>query len=245
LPVFRSAIELTTVTATVVNHDGRLVTGLPREAFELYEDGQRQPITHFSNDRVSASVAILLDVSDSMFGQRIADARQAISGFVANLIERGDEYSIVAFNHQQQVLTRWTSDPVAAADALRSVQPSGSTAIYDAIIATLPLAETRARPRAALLMISDGADTASDAGLPGVRSSLLRSDAFVYAVAIDAPDRRPINAPVNAAALSEITNQSGGRHRRGTEQPVSDWIRRAARRRREVSLDPPARGRHR
>lgn len=213
LPLFKSAIELTTVTATVLNHDGQLVTGLPREVFDVFEDGERQTITHFTNARVPVSLAILLDVSDSMFGQRITDARQAIERFVADLLERGDEYSIVAFNHQQQVLTRWTSNPAIAAAVLSPLRPFGSTAIYDALVATVPLAETRTRQRAAFLVISDGADTASDTRLRDVRSSLLRSDAFVYAVAIDAPDRRPINAPVNPAALSEITNQSGGRTR--------------------------------
>ena len=69
----------------------------------------------------------------------------------------------------------------------------------------------RNRERAAVLMISDGADTASDRTLRDVRSALLRNDAFLYAIAIDPPDRRPINVAVNATALSEITDQSGGR----------------------------------
>ena len=47
--VFRSAVELTTITATVRDQDVRLVTGLPREAFEVYEDGVAQPITQFTN----------------------------------------------------------------------------------------------------------------------------------------------------------------------------------------------------
>jgi VWFA-related protein len=69
----------------------------------------------------------------------------------------------------------------------------------------------RRRERAALLVISDGADTASDATVSEVRKSLLRSDAFVYAVAIDSPKRQAINTRVNESALSEITSQSGGR----------------------------------
>ena len=211
LPAFHTAIELTTVTATVVDKSGTLVAGLPREAFALYEDGQLQTITHFMNERVPVSLAVLLDVSDSMTGKRIEDAREAVGRFVADALERGDEFTIVAFNHKQRVLTPWTSDPVTAALVMRPLQPFGSTAIYDAISAALPLAGTRNRQRAALLLISDGADTASDMALRDVRSALLRHDAFVYAIAIDAPDRRPINAPVNAGALQEITNQTGGR----------------------------------
>jgi VWFA-related protein len=60
-------------------------------------------------------------------------------------------------------------------------------------------------------VISDGADTASDATLRDIRTALLRSDAFVYAVAIDSPERQPINTRVNPTALREITAESGGR----------------------------------
>lgn len=211
LPVFRSAIELTTITATVLDRDGRLVPGLPREAFEVYEDGELQAVTHFTNERVPLSLAILLDVSDSMYGRRIEDAREAIEHFVVDLLASGDEFAILAFNHQPRVLTRWTSDLSIAAAVMKPLKPFGSTAIYDAIVAAMPLVEVRHRKRGALLVVSDGADTASDATLRDVRSGLLRSDAFVYAVAMDTPDRRPINTPINPAALVEITDPSGGR----------------------------------
>jgi Ca-activated chloride channel homolog len=213
LPIFKSAIDLTTVTATVLNKDGALVSGLDRDAFELFEDGEPQTITQFTNERVPVSLCVLLDVSDSMYGRRIEDAREAVDQFVGSLLDRGDEFSILAFNHEQRWLTRWTSDPAMASRVMLPLRPFGSTALYDAILAALPAMTVRDRQRAAILMISDGADTASDRTLRDVRAALLRSDAFVYAIAIDPPDRRPINVSVNAAALSEITDQSGGRTR--------------------------------
>src|SRR5215471_170966 len=210
-PIFKSAIDLTTVTATVVDRSGALVTGLPREAFDVFEDGELQEITQFTNERVPVSLCVLLDVSDSMYGQRIQDAREAIEQFVGDLMDRGDEFSILAFNHQQHWLTRWTSDPADAARVMSPLRPFGSTALYDAILSVLPAMTVRNRQRAAVLMISDGADTASDRTLRDVRSALLRSDVFLYAIAIDPPDRRPINVAVNPGALTEITDQSGGR----------------------------------
>ena len=60
-------------------------------------------------------------------------------------------------------------------------------------------------------MISDGADTASNGTLRDLRTALLRTDAFVYAIAIDSPERQAINTRVNAQALREITAESGGR----------------------------------
>lgn len=208
---FRSAIDLTTVNATVVSKEKGLITGLPQDAFDVYEDGVRQTITQFTNERVPVSLAILLDVSDSMFGNRILEAREAVDEFVTDQLDPEDEFALLAFNHEPRPLTSWTSDRATAARVLQPIKPSGATAIYDAIIAALPFVGVRNRQRAALLVISDGADTASDATIRDVHSALLRSDAFVYAVAIDAPARQPINREVNPSALREITDQSGGR----------------------------------
>jgi Ca-activated chloride channel homolog len=209
-PTFRSAIELTTVNATVFDRSGHLVRELPRDVFEVYEDGELQTVSQFTNERVPVSLAMLVDVSDSMFGRRIADACEAVQTFVTDLLDPADEFSILAFNHRQRLLTEWTDDRAVAPQVLAPIHPSGSTAIYDAILATLPLVESRRRQRAALLLISDGGDTASDATLRDVRSALLRTDAFVYAIAIEATTPYRINRPVAANALREITDQSGG-----------------------------------
>jgi Ca-activated chloride channel family protein len=207
---FKSGVELVSLSATVLDAEGHFVKGLPRDAFEIYEDGKPQPITQFSNERVPVGVGVLLDISDSMFGQRIRDARAALSHFLFDLLSSSDEYFLLTFNHEPHVLTEWTSEREVVEKALTGVRPTGATAIYDAVLKALPVAERRSRPRAALLIISDGADTASDATLREVRSTLLRSDVFAYAIAIDSPSRQPINTRVSPEALTEITNPSGG-----------------------------------
>src|SRR5581483_589125 len=207
---FKSGIELTSLNATVTDKDGRLVTGLGREAFEVYEDGVRQDVTQFTNERVPIGLGVLLDISDSMYGRRIADARQAVDRFLFTLLDASDEFFLIAFNHTPRVLTEWTRAQDEVARALAALKPSGGTSIYDAIVAAMPLVEHRTRARAALVIISDGADTASTATLRDVRTALLRTDAFVYAIAIDSPDPQPINTRVNAQALREVTSESGG-----------------------------------
>ncbi len=209
--VLRSGVDVVAVTVTVFDAEGRLATGLPREAFEVFEDGEPQTITQFTNERVPIGLGVLLDTSDSMFGRRIVDARAAVERFLFELLNPADEFFVLAFNHYPHIITRWTSTPDDVRTALQEVKPSGGTAIYDAVIGALPMIGRRSRERAALVVISDGADTASDATLIDVRTSLLRSDAFVYAIAIDSPTRQAINTRVNPAALSEITSQSGGR----------------------------------
>jgi Ca-activated chloride channel family protein len=208
--VLRSGVDVVTVAATVLDGNGQLVVGLPREAFEIYEDGDRQTITQFMNERVPIGLGMLLDVSDSMLGQRMIDARRAIERFLFDLLSPEDEYFLLTFNHWPHLLTRWTRDAQIVRRALDEVKPSGSTAMYDALLHALPMIRERRLQRAALVVVSDGADTASDAAIGEVRTALLRSDAFVYAVAIETPRPHAINRRVDATALNEITGQSGG-----------------------------------
>jgi Ca-activated chloride channel family protein len=208
----RSSIELTAVTATVRDADGRLVADLPVDAFTVYEDGIAQAITQFAHERVPVGLGLLLDISDSMFGQRIRDARAAVERFLLQLLAPDDALFVMTFNHQPHLLTSWTTPAEAGTvrTALDTLRPFGGTAVYDAVLNALPVVASRPRDRAAIVIVSDGADTASDATLGDVRSALLRADAFVYAVAIDSPVRQAINTRVNAEALGEMTNQTGG-----------------------------------
>ena len=208
---FRSRVDVTGITVSVRDSDGRLVQDLTRDDFDIYEDGERQPLTQFTRERVPLSLGVLVDISDSMFGRRIADARVAVDRFLFEQLNHEDEFFILAFNHRPHVLTQWTQMPLVVRDALDSIKPTGGTAVYDAVIESMPLIAKRNKERGALLIVSDGADTASTATLKDVQAALRRSQAFVYAIAIDSPDRRAINGAVNPTTLREITNESGGR----------------------------------
>jgi Ca-activated chloride channel family protein len=210
--LLRSSIELTAITATVRDGDGRLVPDLPVDAFTVYEDGEPQPITQFTHERVPVGLGVLLDVSDSMFGQRILDARAAVERFLLQLLAPEDAAFVMTFNHSPHLLTPWVTPGEAATvrAALDTLHPSGGTAIYDTVLTALSMVDQRTRDRAAVVVISDGADTASDTSLRDLRSALLRTDAFIFAIAIDSPVRQAINTRVNPEALSEVTNQTGG-----------------------------------
>ena len=206
---FRARIDTVQVTVTVVDADGRLVTGLTKDDFEILEDDAPQTITQFSDERVPVSLGVLLDASDSMRGQPIVDARGAVDRFVGGLLESGDEVFMAAFNHKPHLVASWTQPPLALRGRLDAFRPSGGTAIYDALVASAPMFGRRLHTRAALVVVSDGADTASDFTLRQAREILRRTDPFVYAIAIDAPGALA-STRVNPEALREITGQSGG-----------------------------------
>ena len=209
IPSFKGRVDTVMVTVTVTDADGRLIIGLGRDDFEIFEDGQRQPIVQFTDERVPVSLGVLLDASDSMRGQAILDARTAVDRFVGALLEPGDEAFVAAFNHLPRIVMPWTRPPSSLTGRLDSFRPSGATAIYDALVATAPLFDARVHTRAALVVISDGADTASDRTLQQARAILRRTDPFVYAIAIDSTDGQA-STRVNPDALREITGPSGG-----------------------------------
>jgi Ca-activated chloride channel family protein len=206
---FRARIDVVQVTVTVVSADGRLITGLVKDDFQIFEDGVEQAITQFTDARVPVSLGLLLDASDSMRGGPVKDARAALDRFVGELLYTEDEAFVATFNHRPSLAKPWTIPPSALQDVLVDLRPTGGTAIYDALAETAGLFDNRRHVRAALVLVSDGADTASDRSLRQALDEVRRSDAFVYAIAIDSPDALE-STRVNPAALREITGLTGG-----------------------------------
>ena len=206
---FRARLDLVQVTVSVTDKEGRLITGLAKDDFQVWEDGVEQAVTQFTDERVDVSLGVLLDASDSMRGQPVADARSALNRFVGELLFPGDEAFVATFNHEPRLAARWKKPTTTLVDVLKGLQPSGGTAIYDALAATTTMFERRKNTRAAFVVISDGADTASDRTLHQALDVIRRSDAFVYAIAIDHPDANA-STRVNPEALREITSLTGG-----------------------------------
>ena len=159
---FRASSELVTTAVTVRDAEGRLVTNLTQADFTIEEDSAPQRITQFSKARVPVSLTMALDISDSMRGQRIVDARGALANFLDHLLAPDDEASLLGFNHEAKMIAPWTTARGGMRAKLDGITPSGGTALYDAIDVSLPLFESRMHQRAAILLVSDGADTTSD-----------------------------------------------------------------------------------
>lgn len=207
---FRIDAELVPTPVTVRDASGRLVESLQREDFTVSEAGATQPVTQFARERVPVSVALVLDISDSMRGQRMDDARLALNTFVGDLLKPEDEAALLVFNHAPRLVAGWSTDRAALREALEGVRPTGGTAIYDAVRAALPLLADRQHPRAAIVLVSDGADTASDTTVIELKRSLGRSDVFLYCIAVDTPNARSSTTRINPQVFHELSAQSGG-----------------------------------
>lgn len=203
--------DLVTLTLTVTDLYGRFVSGLNKNAFTVFDNGEEQEITFFSDTDAPISVGIIFDVSGSMTGEKIGKARKALEKFI-NTSHPSDEYFLIAFNNRAQLLLDRTRDGEAVLQKLTLVQPKENTALYDAAYLGIERVTRGTRQKKALLIISDGQDNASRYNFGEVRKLMKESDVTVYAVGIiDGRDAGSPQGMQGQAFLDELTSVTGGK----------------------------------
>ena len=237
---FRSGVELINVTTTVTDDDGRFVSGLRREDFTVYEDGVRQEITQFSNERVPVSLGLVLDASGSMTSEKMSSARSAIDRFIYDLLGKDDQLFFMEFANRPDLVQDWTTDRRAISRAVARVTAAGGTAMYDAIADAVPVANEGTHPKKALLVISDGNDTNSNISVGELRQLIRESEVLVYALGVDGtattfrsgptiqvplPIPLPIPGRRRPGGFPPIIGGGGGNQRAAAERVNPDALR--------------------
>lgn len=182
---FRTSASLVNVTVTVTDDNGRFVPGLRKDDFVVYEDGKPVTITHFDNERVPVSLGLVMDTSGSMSGEKMAAAKSAVERFLYGLLDQQDEVFLYQFESQATLVQDWTTDRGAISRALGRIQARGGTAMYDAAAEAVPLAQSGAQRKKAVVIISDGNDTNSQIDVASVQQLIRETEVLVYAIGID------------------------------------------------------------
>ena len=198
---FRTGVELINVTATVTDASGRFVPGLRQEDFIVYEDDERQTVTHFSAERVPVSLGVVLDTSGSMAGEKIQSARAALNRFLYELLDRDDEIFLYRFADDGMLVQDWTTDRQQLARGLDRLRPNGGTAMYDAVADAVPIASSGRHRKKAIVVISDGNDTSSGIAVRELKQIIRESEALVYAIGIDGVSETVRRTPVPRAPI--------------------------------------------
>ncbi len=217
---FKSGVEVVTVTAAVHDDKGRIVRNLTKSDFLVVDSGYSRPIQDFYFGESPVSLAILLDISGSMgVGGNMDRAREAVRLVLAQLASRGDEAALYTFDSKLQEVVPFTTE----LDRIRKVsltgRPWGMTSLFDAIAATAKSAAERENRHRAVLVITDGVDTASQmkaTEVSGIASSI---DVPVYLLAVVNPLDHPggelsvVDAAgdhAEVATLSDLARWTGG-----------------------------------
>ena len=199
----RVDVRLVNVVATVTDIKGRYIPNLTREDFIIEEDGKPQEISHFSQSvDLPVSVGVVLDTSGSM-ERKIRTAVDAVDRFIRRT-ELADEVFLVTFSGEPVLRQDFTGDRDKLSQALRRVPATGGTALYDALMQALEKIENGQHTRRALLVITDGQDTASAARLDAVLQRIRETELVVYPIGIspltyaEGPAAVPSFSPVSA-----------------------------------------------
>jgi Ca-activated chloride channel family protein len=200
---FTSGVSLVEVYATVTDRQGGPVTGLTAADFRVLEDGMPQTITAFAAGEFPLAVAIGLDRSFSMSGERGARlnmAKSAARAFIGALKPQ-DQVMVIAIGSETSVVAPLSTNHGAALAAIDRLDAWGTTPLYDATVSALEAIQS-AKGRRALVLLSDGTDRYSETTAAALVDQVRRRDVLVYPVAI---------GPARPAVFAELAAASGGR----------------------------------
>jgi Ca-activated chloride channel family protein len=188
VPTFSARSDLVVFSATAVDRMGRPVTDLRRDEFRVFEDGRPQKVAHFSEGRgLPARVLLLVDASGSM-GQesKVANARRA-AGQILDALGPEDQVALAGFDSRYWGVVAFTTDKEAVRRGLASVTPFGSTALHDALDKAAHDIATHGEGRRAVVVLTDGVDTSSQATPDEVIARSRALDVPIYAVSVVSP----------------------------------------------------------
>jgi Ca-activated chloride channel family protein len=228
-PVFRGDSDTVRVFVTVTDRDGRLVTSLPQDAFEIRDNGRPQPITLFDNSPQPIQLVVMLDVSGSMLGN--LDLLRASADQLFARLRPDDRVRVGSFGGAIEIAPTFTGDREALRAALpQHIAPDAPTPLWLAIDEAMnAFAEGAADTRRVVLVLSDGRDSGGvgfrrrPVSQVQVIDDARRRDVMVYAIGMRSRGSRgpamgvglgglqsTLLADMPDAGLARVAEETGG-----------------------------------
>jgi Ca-activated chloride channel homolog len=208
-PMIRKKVDLVLVPVTVTDPMNRLVTGLDKENFQVYEGKEQQDVRHFSSEDAPISLGVIFDMSGSM-SSKIERAREAVTEFLKTANPQ-DEFFLIAFADRPQEIADFTQSLEDLQGKLLYTIPKGRTALLDAIYLGLSKMREAKYPKKSLLIISDGGDNHSRYTEGEIKSLVREADVMIYSIGIYDHYFATDEERLGPALLSDISELSGGR----------------------------------
>ena len=207
-PDFGSVVEVTSVELPVIVLDraGHAVPDLRIEDFAVYEDGVEQTISHVTEHReLPVRLGIVIDTSGSM-ATTLPTVQRVVMGFLRELLRPRDRAFIEVFSDRPQLLASFTADFNTLEHALLALFPDRATALYDSIIVGL-FQYSGVRGRRAMVVLTDGDDTASKNDFEDVLRYAQRMGVSIYTIGVDLPTTKVMTR----YQLKRLSSATGGR----------------------------------
>lgn len=214
IPTFGVDVELVSLNVAITDPGGRDVADVTGEDVAVFENGVRQPLYLFTRESWPITLSVLIDSSDSM--RHAMPVVQAAARRLLGTLEPGDRAQVAQFSRRLRVLQDLTSDRTALDAAVGAVEVEGDTALYSSLyIALKELAARRrdgAAERRAVVVLSDGSDTASFVSDEQVIEAARQAQVSVYAIGFrDSRPGAPPPEPLPTYFLTALARETGGR----------------------------------
>jgi len=203
------AVDLVLVPVTITDPMSRLVTGLEKENFELFEGSAREEIKSFSSEDAPVSLGVIFDSSGSM-SSKMDRAKDAVMEFFRTANPQ-DEFFMITFSDEPEMVNDFTSSVDDIQGKLVFTVPQKRTALLDAIYMGVSKMRQAKYPKKALLIISDGGDNHSRYTEHEIKALVKEADVMVYAIGIYDRYFQSDEERLGPALLGEIAELTGGR----------------------------------
>ncbi len=238
VPTFSANVKVVNVFATVRKKNGEIVRDLTKDDFSLTENGKPQTIGYFSQES-DLPLTLGIAVDTSMSQQRVLDSERGASFQFLDQVLRPDKDKVFVMQFDLAVLMRQplTSSRKALEEALSyvdtptrrelSLQRGGGTLLYDAIVKASRDVMTAQSNRKALIVLTDGVDTGSEATAADSIDAAQRADTLIYSILFSDSGAYGFGSPDGGGVLMRMSKETGGGYfevskKRGIEQIFSD-----------------------
>jgi len=201
--------DLVLVPVTVTDPMNRLVTGLEKSDFQVYDNNNQQKISSFACDDAPVSIGIIMDLSGSMTS-KLVRAKDAILEFIKTSNPQ-DEFFVIGFNDRPALIEDFTSSVSDIEARLATVHAGHRTALLDAIYYGIVKMRQAKHERKALLVVSDGGDNDSRYTEGEVKALVRESDVEIFSMGIFDPYAPTPEERMGPELLDDISNATGGR----------------------------------
>lgn len=206
-------VDLVNVFFAVTDRRGRLLTGLTRDEFRVYEDNELQTISSFDSETdLPLTIALLIDTSGSVRDKLRFEQEAAIEFFYSTIERRRDQGMLVAFDSGVDLIQDFTDDPETLAEGVRKIRAGGGTSLYDAIYLSInEKIVNQPEGRRVLIVISDGDDNASRISLTETLEAAQKNNVSIYTISTNSTANFPSREQRRGdRTLQSFADETGG-----------------------------------
>ena len=207
----RINVNLVTVLVSVLDEHNRPAPDLPREAFQLFEEGVEQQINIFEPETSQPlDLALMIDASLSAH-KEISFEQEAAAHFIRQVLRTGDRLSVFSFDEDVTQRAAFSDNIAVLQEAVRKIPDGAGTSIYDAVLlGSRALARRGEDRRRVIILVTDAGETTSRYDFDSARKEAVRSNTLLYTIVIRPVKNESGRNTAGEHALETMTDTTGG-----------------------------------